>query len=1367
MSIYARSKSFSSIKLHLLFLSIGLLFLTILLFYYVPHVTAQSSCPDRNSDCLFYEELNPLNPLSPDKFLLEIENKNLRVGINYTPYEQLDSQGYSLGNRGGGNIYKLYDKRTDPSKNMVAEVEACDVKDCGPNNPAPGTGFGPGTALQMAGIGGLGSTSIHDDYNHTAGKADAAEGDNGAYGRLVEKVGPTRDENNGNVSVALTYIVSSHVILPADASHPQPYRPDDYEVVKTWLVHEDGQIDYQVTRKFLRDFHGVSGGQCLNDQPECVSEPTVNFAFNRDYGWTTAKAIRHSTGKDICSTIDANGVVNPLDGPTNEFNEQIIHRNIDVPQDRDYQLLHAQSFVLFGQPSGSAVQVTVNEGSGGFENAPNGTGLFNYGLNKLRNADSSGNPGMGDLFTNVGNPSVEFSNFSSAAHGYALRFYTWWGGAPPGRSRFSTDINANDTYTDSFTIRMLANDPAEIMRLSTDSSGMQSFGNTDKIVPSISADGEFVAYVSDASDLNPADQDSNSDVFVKNTVTGETELISRATGADGIKSNGWSTSPSISDDGRFVAFISSGNNLLDGNSDSNNSVDVFVRDRTTNETRLISVGTNGPGNGDSYYPSISANGRYIVFSSMAGNLLVDPGADTNNSWDIFRKEITDANGNLISNGQILRASTDSQGNEGVSSSGSSSSGYYNSVSNDGQFVAFVSYADNLLGYDVNGAPIDTNQDWDVFRKDMVSGQLIRASVSSSGAQSDSWNFWPIISDDGSKIAFLSKAGNLTSDTVSQCPDSNDPNHPNCSNVFIRDLTRNATVLVSSDWSGTYGGGNQHSFSPSISNDGNIVAFWSLASNLTSDDTNDVYDTFMKNMTTGKIVRVSNGSDLTENKGDAGKPALSSEGTHIAFVSDASGLVSNDSNGMTDLFYKEVNATRPGNVNSPTLMSNSGSEQSSGGSSSKADVTYNGAYIAFSSNATNLLGTNPDGSLVDNNNARDVFLKDVSTGSMLRMSSSATGEAALYIPSDIVPKSDNPSVSDDGQLVAFESDANNLIGYKTDGSVADDNSQKDVFVKGQNGSIIRVSTAPNGAGGNGASESPTISSDGKYVAFRSAASNLIIDASGNSRDTNNFPDIFVKRVRNENGELIDNGELVRVSTKASGAHANNNSLLPTISWDGTYVAFTSYASDLVPNDDYTGDIYRKMVIVNGQLVENGPIDLVSRNSAQYGSAKGTAVSIDPSISGDGRYVAFTSDASNLLGPGNDVNSARDVFVKDILTGNVILASADWKGDPSISTTSNMCSSPSISGDGRYVTFQSSAWNIFPYTTNPQSNVFVKDNQTGAIKSLAVDYSGRSGGNSSTLPRISSDGRYIVFQSLAPNLVSNDTNGLQDTFMATNY
>ncbi|MFN0008728.1 MAG: TolB family protein [Planctomycetota bacterium] len=391
-----------------------------------------------------------------------------------------------------------------------------------------------------------------------------------------------------------------------------------------------------------------------------------------------------------------------------------------------------------------------------------------------------------------------------------------------------------------------------------------------------------------------------------------------------------------------------------------------------------------------------------------------------------------------------------------------------------------------------------------------------------------------------------------------------------------------------------------------------------------------------------------------------------------------------------------------------------------GDCSEPAVSADGRYVAFKSYATNLVPG-------DTNATEDVFVHDRQSGTTERVSVDSAGAEGDFGGAV-------PTLSADGRYVTFVSSSSNLVPGTTNGWYQ-------IYLHDrQTGTTERVSVDSGGAEGNDNSTGYTpISDDGRYVAFGSTASNLV------PGDTNGFGDIFVHDRQT--------GATERVSVSTGGTQTNNQSFSVSMSSDGRYVAFRSNASNLVAGDtNAVGDIF----VRDRQL---GTTERVSRSTA---GVQGNASSEGPSITEDGRYVAFRSAASTLvLG---DTNAANDTFVHDRQTGTTERVSLSTGGAQGNNFSGGY---PDISSDGRFVSFGASASNLVAGDTNATWDVFVRDRQLGTTERVSVSSTGVQGNNASQPSgqqnAISSDGRFVVFESEATNLVSGDTNGFHDMFI----
>lgn len=385
-------------------------------------------------------------------------------------------------------------------------------------------------------------------------------------------------------------------------------------------------------------------------------------------------------------------------------------------------------------------------------------------------------------------------------------------------------------------------------------------GGMPSRMSAVSGDGRFVAFESHASDLVEDDGDVYRDIFVRDTVGGTTTRVSvDALGSD---ANGPSTNPSISADGRFVAFELFATNLVPG--DTNELKDVFVYDRKTNTMERISVSSAGvQGNRSSVTPTLSADGRFISFGSNATNLVA---GDTNNVRDIFVHDRQQRTTTRITNDRAPQANGHSD---------------HPVISENGQVVVFSSYATNLVPNDQNGSN-------DIFAYDRSTATVSLITSDATGRQSDNHSYNPWVSNDGRYISFQSYATNLVPGDTNGRQD-----------VFVYDQIERKHSRVSVDSAGVQG--NRGSTSPAISADGRWVTFTSDATNLIASDTNQLTDVFLHDRVSGLTERVSVGADGLQANGVSSAPVVNADGTAIVFNSWASNLVADDSNGFLDVY----------------------------------------------------------------------------------------------------------------------------------------------------------------------------------------------------------------------------------------------------------------------------------------------------------------------------------------------------------------------------------------------------------------------------------------------------------------------------------
>ena len=813
--------------------------------------------------------------------------------------------------------------------------------------------------------------------------------------------------------------------------------------------------------------------------------------------------------------------------------------------------------------------------------------------------------------------------------------------------------------------RVMAAAPGEAELVSTSTPPAKAIFSTSS---SLSADGSTVVFESDGANLSPADGDGIIDLFAKDVASGELTLLSMTTAGE--KGNGRSMQPSLSADGRLVAFISEASNLVAADPDSR--ADIYVKDLQTGSIVLVSASSTGvKANRASDTPQISADGTTVAFMSEADNL--DP-ADTDNDADIYVKD-------LVSGQVRLASSTDA----GAAGNGPNT---VPTMSGDGTLVAFESRASDL-------DPGDSDADADIYLKDLATGDLRLVSTNSLGVKANQQTLSPDLSTDGSRIAFNSNGSNMDPADADELPD-----------VYVKEIASGALTLASVTAAGVKG--DRSAQWPSLSSDGMIVAFETHALNLDPRDAGASVssDIYVKDLSSGSLSLATTSDAGDKGDGESFAPDLSQNGQRVSFISIATGLDPLDPDTLWDVYVKDLV------TDDITLASISGPLRKAGGLSDHAAISPDGAAIAFDSTAANLDPRDSD-ALVD------VYVKQLSSGRTLLVSMSwdghkANGNSAL------------PTLSSGGQVVAFASNATNL-------DPADTDAVGDIFVREPvaHNTLQLMSTSSTGQKGNGASDRPSLSADGLSVAFHSTATNLHPD------DGDASSDVFVKDRRN--------GEVRLASASTAGVKGIGDSLDPSLSGDGTKVAFESEAQMDPADTDALRDVYVKD-LVSGELV------LASTSTA---GVKGTAHSMSASISGDGTAVAFFTLAQ--LDPA-DTDAFYDVYVKDLVTGATLLASRTAAG----ADITGESKAPRLSADGDRVSFSSNAPDLHPGDADAFYDVFVKDLVTAEV-TLASIGAGGKGNDNSVEPRLAGDGMAVVFVSDATNLDPLDLDPSSDIYL----
>lgn len=413
-------------------------------------------------------------------------------------------------------------------------------------------------------------------------------------------------------------------------------------------------------------------------------------------------------------------------------------------------------------------------------------------------------------------------------------------------------------------------DPAaaveQTARISVSDTGEQANGHS--IMVSMSGNGRFVVFESSADNLVPGDSNGYADIFLWDRESGSLARVSLS--SSGVQANGPSYYPVISSDGQYIAFSSRASNLVESDT---SFTDVFVVNRITGVLEKVSVSYVGAvANGSSNYPSLSADGRFVAFVSSAPDLVPD---DTNVYPDIF---VYDRQTGSMERVTLTGTAEPPDGEIQATFN------RFATIDGTGRFIVFSHSATNLVPGDTNGLA-------DVFVYDRETRQVELVSVSSTGEQANGASYAPSVSTGGRYVLFVSEATNLS------------PTWGNF-HVYLRDRWTGSTEIASVGADGIPVAG----YGPALSEDGRFIAYWSSASTIVEDDTNNAKDLFVQDRSTGQSVR----ANLTSTGGQGGNggvdnspSVLNQAGSAIAFSSFDSSLVPDDTNNMADVFVALV------------------------------------------------------------------------------------------------------------------------------------------------------------------------------------------------------------------------------------------------------------------------------------------------------------------------------------------------------------------------------------------------------------------------------------------------------------------------------
>jgi len=880
--------------------------------------------------------------------------------------------------------------------------------------------------------------------------------------------------------------------------------------------------------------------------------------------------------------------------------------------------------------------------------------------------------------------------------------------------------------------------------------------------PRISTDGNWIVFqTSTATNLvsgfTTISAGDTTDIYLYDRLNNSNRLVSHVAGMSA-KGVGLSDNPLVSADGRYVAYDSFQDAMVPGI--ATDQRDVFLYDRVTDMTLLVSHvsgSTSEGGDAYSYVSSLSADGKYVSFMSAATNL-VNAFVDGNGSaYDVYRFDRISKSNVLVSH---ATGSLTTGGNGSVNYGSR-----FGSISADGSTVVFISSATDLAA-GIN----DVNADGDdIFAWDALTGNisLVSHSFDSPDQTANNSVNYPQISADGRMVVYRSPATDLVADYV----DGN-PTGYRTWDVFATDRITGNTVLVSHQLGTTTFGSNQENSNYMISANGKVVAFNSKATDLVGNDLNQQTDVMVCEAATGNIALASQsamtsitpgGETNTQTYYGIGHPTqqMSDDGRFVVYNSAATNVVPGqvDNNFGSDVFLYDRQ------TKSTQLVSHAYSSLMTAGNfrSRDAVISGDGRYVAFMSEATDLVsgfvdnnGPNPNNSL-----GMDIFLWDRMTGASMLVSHRFD---SLVSGGNRVSSSANWQlfISANGQYVLYRSQASDLINGFVDGNGADSQGYLglDVFLYDRNtGANVLVNQAVTSSmtSGNGQVNEQFLSNDGRYVAYTSQATDLVSGYSGGGRQIFLFDSV------------TGTNALVSHSTGGPTTAANGSAARVRFSGDGKFIVYNSTATNLVTGIQDTNAV--DDVFLYDRL--NATTTLVSHTASAPLQAV-NSFSEHPSISADGRFVAYLSDATNLVSGFVDQNGQGqfpfgnvDVFLYDRVSGENVLASHSFSSALAGGNESN--SGPELSGDGRYIAWNSDSTNVIDgagpvHWWGISGQIYRYDRLLGNVKLLsrgsenALEY----GNSSSEIWGINSTGSAVLMISPSDNFVTSDFNGWTDLF-----
>lgn len=857
-------------------------------------------------------------------------------------------------------------------------------------------------------------------------------------------------------------------------------------------------------------------------------------------------------------------------------------------------------------------------------------------------------------------------------------------------------------------------------------------------IEGLSDDGGKVLFTSAANDLVAGQVDSNglSDLFLFDRGTGEIEIVNHAAGAATTVAAGDLGGSWLSGNGLWVTYWQDGGTNLVASSTVCSASESFLYDVAAGTNRIVShapgtplVGASGGGWCGSGPYGISADGRYVLYNCGANNCAA--GITEGNAggvWDVYLYDRDSDSSVLVSHAATSMTTT-----------ANAESFFGGTISADGAYVAWVSKATNLVTGQSDSAGTD-----DLFVWDRVSGAVSLVTHASGSATTAAntatgWDFTSNLSADGGRFLYESNATNLVTGQTDVAATRD---------VFAWDRSSDTNELVSASAANPATAGDGASFTPMIGIDaaGDVAVFQSGAGDLlaSESDNNGWPDLFARDLSGDSTEAISlRHEDLPAagvglsgwNVWESAHQSVSGDGRFVVFLSDGGNLVAGqyDRNEGGDVFLYDHS------TGALTLVSHATGlpARAADGSSWAPVISEDGNWIAFESYGTDLVA-----GVTDANGEADVFLWERASDTTTLVSHAAG--APLTAANDV---SYGPQISADGARVAYTSWATNVMAGQSDTANTDA-----VFVferASEVGTLVSHSSSSSTTARDGSLWG--ISLDGNWVLFESTATNVVASQS----DANADNDLFLYEVGTGTNLLVSRTDAGAATT------GNGYAWFGRLSRDGRYVAFVSAASNLLAGQ--TDANANEDVFVFDRVT--GTRQLVS-STTPGGSTAGNSYSSLPALSPDGRFVAFATQATDLLAGVTDAGNWEDIYRWDRLDGSRRLVS-HTAGAPLTASDDGTYEPPAISDRGSAVLFMTWATPLFTGQTdvNGDSDAFRWESGTGAIELLSriPASANETGNNFSGHARTSLRGEIAYFSSSASDFAADDNNQSDDLFV----